>query len=79
MGEFAPGWYPTLEGQRYFDGQQWAPQYAPAQHVGQTVVVTGPNHVLHGILTFLTWPLCGGWGWVWLIVAMNNRKHVTRY
>lgn len=76
----APGWYPDSQGQqRYFDGVQWTPQVAPVQAYRQTVVVTGPNHVLHAILTFLTWPLCGGWGWVWLFVAMNNRKHVARY
>lgn len=73
------GWYPDPVGlgQRYFDGIAWTGHHAPAPR--DHIVVTGPNHVLHAILTFLTFWACGGWGWVWLLIALNNRKHVTRY
>lgn len=79
MGE--PGWWPDpygTGGQRYFDGAGWTTHYAVPVARDQ-VYVTGPNHVLHAILTVLTFWACGGWGWVWLLVAMNNKKHVTRY
>jgi hypothetical protein len=39
------------------------------------VVVTGPNHVLHAVLTLLTFWACGGWAWR-LIVALHNKKRV---
>ncbi|AKU42382.1 hypothetical protein AVT30_gp63 [Mycobacterium phage UnionJack] len=70
----APGWYPDPAGsggQRYWDGQRWAPQAVHAQQV-----VTGPNHVLHLILTILTFWFFGGWIWVWLIVALSNKKRI---
>ena len=74
------GWYPDPSGaaaQRYWDGQQWTENYAPlAVHQPAGVVVDGPNHVLHFILTLLTWPLCGGWVWIWLLVAANNKKRI---
>lgn len=81
MGDVSPaGWYPDpsgVAGQRYFDGQQWTDQFAPQQQVmPSALVVDGPNHVLHAILTFFTWPLCGGWAWIWLIVALNNKKRI---
>ncbi|MEN3319469.1 MAG: hypothetical protein V7643_2870 [Mycobacterium sp.] len=41
-----------------------------------SVVVTGPNHALHAVLTLLTFWACGGWGWIWLIIAMSNRRRV---
>lgn len=41
-----------------------------------TVVVTGPNHALHAVLTLLTFWACGGWAWIWLIVALSNRRQV---
>jgi hypothetical protein len=41
-----------------------------------TVVVTGPNHALHAVLTLLTFWACGGWAWIWLIVAIGNRRQV---
>jgi len=37
-----------------------------------SVVVTGPNHVLHAVLTLLTFWACGGWAWIWLIVAIGT-------
>lgn len=46
--------------------------YAPPP----TVVVTGPNHVLHALLTVLTFWACGGWAWIWLIVAVSDRRQV---
>jgi hypothetical protein len=67
-----------------------APQAAPA-HPGlpypmpalpypmpphTAVVVTGPNHALHAVLTLLTFWACGGWAWIWLIVAVANRRQV---
>ena len=49
------GWYPDpsgAPGQRYFDGVDWTPHVVATQRPGgQTVVVTGPNHALHAILT----------------------------
>jgi hypothetical protein len=41
-----------------------------------TVVVTGPNHALHAVLTLLTFWACGGWAWIWLVVALSNRRRV---
>ena len=41
-----------------------------------SVVVTGPNHALHAVLTLLTFWACGGWAWIWLIVAVSNRRRV---
>lgn len=69
-----PGWYtdPSGTGHRYWDGQTWTDRYAPPEQT----VIEGPNHVLHGLLTLFTWPLCGGWAWVWLFVALNNGKRV---
>lgn len=74
----AAGWYPdeSLPDRplRYWDGAQWTDRlYTPPPTV---TVVQGPNHVLHGLLTLFTWPLCGGWGWVWLVIAADNRKRV---
>ena len=37
---------------------------------------TGPNHALHAVLTLLTFWACGGWAWIWLIVAVSNRRRV---
>lgn len=51
----------------------------PQAYPGQpptTVVVTGPNHALHAVLTLLTFWACGGWAWIWLIVAISNRRQV---
>jgi hypothetical protein len=31
---------------------------------------------LHAILSLLTFWACGGWIWVWLIVALDNKKRV---
>jgi hypothetical protein len=86
----APGWYPDpsgVPGQRYFDGRAWTSHHVPVHHAHArpqpayqpTAHVEGPNHVLHLILTLITFPLCGGWLWVWLIVAMNNGKRVRYY
>lgn len=49
------------------------PYPMPAQ---TAVVVTGPNHALHAVLTLLTFWACGGWAWIWLIVAIGNRRQV---
>ena len=40
------------------------------------VVVTGPNHALHFILTLFTFPACGGWAWIWLLVALDNSRKI---
>lgn len=69
-----PGWYDDGSGKiRHWDGQRWG-QYAPEP----VTVVEGPNHVLHAVLSLLTFPLCGCWLWVWLVVALNNKKTVRR-
>ena len=57
-------------------------QPAPLPHPPQpipmqtSVVVAGPNHALHAVLTLLTFWACGGWAWIWLIVALSNRRRV---
>ncbi len=79
MTQPAPGWYPDPSGnpgQRYYDGAQWTDQHAPPAMRQPTAVVEGPNHALHGILTLFTFWLCGGWGWIWLIVAIMDKKRV---
>ena len=48
-----------------------APSAAPAG-----LIVTGPNHALHAILTLLTFWMCGGWAWIWLLAALGNKKRV---
>jgi hypothetical protein len=48
----------------------------PASPPQTSVVITGPNHALHAVLTLLTFWACGGWGWIWLIVAISNRRRV---
>lgn len=54
------------------------PSGYPPAYPGQptTVVVTGPNHALHAVLTLLTFWACGGWAWIWLIIAISNRRQV---
>lgn len=44
--------------------------------MGQQRII-GPNHALHGVLTLLTFWACGGWAWVWLLVAIQNRQRVA--
>ena len=84
------GWYPNPSGgpgQRFFDGRVWTPYHratpVPVQPqspqpmpVQTSVVVTGPNHALHAVLTLLTFWACGGWAWIWLIVAISSRRRV---
>lgn len=73
------GWYADpsgAPGKRYWDGQRWASTLPAPQGAG--VVVTGPNHAVHAILTLLTFWACGGWVWIWLIVAMQNRQQVRQ-
>lgn len=73
------GWYPDPSGgpsQRYFDGADWTNQVAPLPMRQPTPVVQGPNHALHAILTLLTFWMFGGWAWVWLIIALTNKKQV---
>lgn len=80
-----PGWYPDPlgNGQRYFDGLNWGPSAPPPDPPGPPtpagpipagIVTTGPNHALHAVLTLFTFWLCGGWAWVWLLVALANRR-----
>jgi hypothetical protein len=76
------GWYPDPRGpgQRYFDGANWTEHSAaastPAVAPPMAAVIEGPNHALHAILTLFTFWACGGWAWVWLIIAINNKKTV---
>jgi Protein of unknown function (DUF2510) len=75
LPQTAAGWYHDPSGApclRYWDGQLWTGNVRPQP----TTIVEGPNHALHAILTLFTFPLCGGWAWVWLIVALGNRKRV---
>jgi len=77
--------------QRYWDGADWtmhhappsapaastpAPPSAPAASTPAGVIVTGPNHALHFVLTLFTFWMCGGWAWIWLIIALSNRREV---
>jgi hypothetical protein len=74
-----PGWYadPNRAGQqRYFDGQQWTEHAAPLVVREPTAVVEGPNHVLHFLLTLLTFWMCGGWAWIWLVIALADKKRI---
>ena len=66
------GWYPTREGQRYWDGSAWTEHYAPAM-VAQAVAVDPyrTNHVLHLLLTVLTFGL---WAPVWALVAWQHGR-----
>jgi hypothetical protein len=41
-----------------------------------SIVVAAPNHALHAVLTLLTFWACDGWAWIWLIVALSNRRRV---
>ena len=80
MGEASlhPGWYPDPSGsgqQRYFDGADWGP-YAPPPP--PHTLVQGPNPALPAIATLLTLWACGGWLWVWLFIAANNKRTVTQ-
>lgn len=57
---------------------QLAPLPPPSQPIimPTRVVVTGPNHALHAVMTLLTLWACGGWAWIWLVVALSNRRRV---
>jgi hypothetical protein len=71
-----PGWYPDASmGARFWDGTKWidVPQPPPPQTAH--VVVSGPNHALHFVLTLLT---CGLWLPIWLLIALDNKQQVTR-
>jgi hypothetical protein len=48
----------------------------PPYPMPTSVIVTGPNHALHAVLTLLTFWACGGWAWIWLIVALSKRRRV---
>ena len=52
------------------------PHPPPPIPMQTSVVVSGPNHALHAVLTLLTFWACGGWAWIWLIVAVSNRRRV---
>lgn len=49
---------------------------APMAPAAAGVVVTGPNHALHFILTLFTFWACGGWAWIWLLIALTNTRRV---
>lgn len=81
------GWYrdpyePSGEQMRYWDGRVWSSETRPILVREAGVVVEGPNHMLHGVLTLVTLPLAFlsfgivWWLWVWLVVAMTNKKTV---
>lgn len=90
VGGTAAGWYPDPQQPatvRYWDGQQWTAQTAPAAPAYQPgVMVTkqrkDTSHLLHLILTILT---AGIWGLlVWLPITLWHKfgprsKSVTRY
>lgn len=70
MGAAEPGWYPVQGGQRYWDGQAWTDHIAPAaQPVTIAVDPFRTNHVLHLLLTVLTFGL---WAPVWAFIAWQN-------
>lgn len=77
---------------RFFDGKDWTAGTSPVRGyvppaprrpdsgipdpLPTTPVVEGPNHALHFILTLLTFWFFGGWVWVWLVIALRNKKTV---
>lgn len=77
---------------RFFDGTNWTAGTSPVrgyvppvprepgsdipEPLQQTPVIEGPNHILHLILTVLTFWFFGGWLWVWLVIALRNKKRV---
>jgi hypothetical protein len=72
------GWYPDPSGaplQRYWDGAVWTEHSAPLPYE-RVSVVQGPNHALHLILTLFTFWACGGWAWIWLLIAISDKKRV---
>jgi hypothetical protein len=73
----AASWYPDPRGARslrYWDGHECTGSYAPMPQ--PTTIVEGPNHALHAVLTLFTFWACGGWAWIWLIVALGNKKRI---
>lgn len=84
MADAAPGWYPDPDGgpeKFYWDGTNWTDLPPPPTSArsplppGERTIVTGPNHVLHAVVTLLT---CGLWLPVWLIISLDNRQRITR-
>ena len=72
------GWYPDPVSPgvvRWWTGTAWSEHRAPAAAPAPTPVVvvaappSGPNHLIHLILTLLS---CGLWAPVWLLVAWQN-------
>jgi hypothetical protein len=66
MGSAAPaGWYSVPGGIRWWDGEQWTPHFRqPPPPI---------NHVLHLLLTVLTF---GVWGFVWALLAVQRASEV---
>src|SRR5438067_13634657 len=69
------GWKLMPDGrQGYWDGGRWwiaetAPQYIEGRPAMEPGIIA-----LHVVLTVLTFYLCGGWGWVFLIHALAARR-----
>jgi len=65
---------------RLWDGRQWTNRTAPLpaqspRPIAQVVGHQGPKHVMHAILTVMTF---GAYLPVWLLIAMSN-KQTPRY
>ena len=82
--QWGPSSYPEAQPQHPMPQQYAAPPpyVAPPQPLvisnqmaaGQGFVVKGPNHVLHLLLTIITFGL---WLPVWLIIALRNKHTVS--
>ena len=75
---WAPGWYPVAGGMvQWWDGAQWRSHPVHPPGVGLLIAQQErrTNHVLHLLLTLLTF---GMWGLVWAVVALVNRSERAR-
>jgi hypothetical protein len=72
-----PGWYPTSQGFRWWDGTQWGSRHhaqpfpPPLVYAAAPRGMTPAEHVLHLVLTFFT---AGIWAPVWIFLAWRKRN-----
>lgn len=77
-----PGWYPTGQGLRWWDGARWGPLHQPHPytprdfHTGAPTGMRPAEHVLHLFLTFIT---AGLWAPVWIFLSWRKRDRATAW